>query len=84
MLQQQKEHIQEKPCQCIWNKYIFAQKYNSSTLSMWIVYKHVCLKIQLCLKIWFSTSFDITRYAEAVIYADNLLSFYNSLVKFSE
>ena len=53
--------------------------YNSTTLSMWVVYTHVCLKFQLCLKIWFSASFDITRYAEAAIYAKNLL-FSHSIV----
>ena len=66
---------------------VSAQKfYNFITLSVWIVYKHMCLKIQLCLKIWFSTSFDITRYAGAAISAKNLLffSFYNFFVKFSE
>ena len=66
---------------------VSAQKcYNFITLSVWIVYKHMCLKIQLCLKIWFSTSFDITRYAGAAISAKNLLffSFYNFFVKLSE
>ena len=29
---------------------------------------HVCLKICLCLKAWFSTSFDITWYVEVAIY----------------
>ena len=31
-----------------------------------------CLKIQSCLKMWFSTSVDITWYAEAAIYGKNL------------
>ena len=45
ILQQQKEHIQEKAYQCLWNNYIiFAQKcYNSTTLSMWLVSKHKCV-----------------------------------------
>ena len=83
MLQQQKEHIQEIAYQCIWNNYIiFAQKcYNSTTLSMWIVYKHVCVKIQLCLKIWFSTFFDITRYAEAAIYT-KIFFFSHSIISY--
>ena len=47
--------------------------------------QHVRLKIQLCLKIWFFTSFDIRWYAEAFIYPKNhLFSFYSFLVKFSE
>ena len=33
---------------------------------------HKYQKIQLCLKMWFSTSIDITWYAEAVICAKNL------------
>ena len=38
---------------------------------------HVCLKFRLCLKIWFSTTFDIMRYTEAAIYAkrSSFLSF---------
>ena len=36
------------------------------------MYIHVCLKIQLYLKMGFSTSFDVTRYGEAAIYAKNL------------
>ena len=38
--EQQKEHIQEKAYQFIWNNYvIFAQKYyNSTTLPTWVVY----------------------------------------------
>ena len=35
--------------------------------------QHVCLKIQLFIIMWFFTSFDITWYAEAAIYAKNLL-----------
>ena len=47
---------------------------------------HVSLKIQLCLKMWFSTFFDIMRYAEEVIYGKkfSFLSFYSFLVKFTE
>ena len=37
------------------------------------LYIDVCLKIQLCLKMWFSTSFDTTWYGEAAIYTKNLL-----------
>ena len=38
--EQHKEDIQERAYQCIWNGYmIFTQKlYNSTTLSMWVVY----------------------------------------------
>ena len=35
--------------------------------------QHVCLKIHLCIMKWFFTSFDITWYAEAAIYAKTLL-----------
>ena len=35
--------------------------------------QHVCLKIHLCIMTWFFTSFDITWYAEAAIYAKTLL-----------
>ena len=40
---------------------------------MWVVYTyiHVPLKIKLYLKMWFSTSFDITWYDEAVICVKN-------------
>ena len=49
------------------------------------VYTHMCLKIQLCLKIWFSNYFFITWYAEAAIYAKNPFhSFCSFSVKFSE
>ena len=34
----------------------------------------MCLKIQLCLEMWFSTSVDARWYAEAAKYAKNLLS----------
>ena len=37
-------------------------------------YIHVCLRIQLCLKMWFSTSFDIMWCVEIAIYAKNLFS----------
>ena len=89
-IEQEEEHIHERAYQCIWNNHIiFALKhYNSTTLSMWVVYKYMGLKIQLCLQIWFFTSFDITRYDEAAIYAKNLFfsfySFSSFLVKFSE
>ena len=55
--------------------YNVGKKYYNSTsnLSMWVVYQHECLKIQLCIMMWFFTSFDITWYAEAAIYAKNLL-----------
>ena len=46
---------------------------------------HKCLKIQLCLKMWFSTSVDITWYAKVAIYATNIFpSHYSFLVKFTE
>ena len=46
---------------------------------------HTCLKIQLCLKIWFSTFFDITWYAEAAICKkSSFVSFSSFLVKFSQ
>ena len=48
---QEKEHIQERGYHWIRNNYIIiAQKYyNSTTLSMWVVYKYMCVKkIQLC------------------------------------
>ena len=46
---------------------------------------HTCLKIQLCLKIWYSTFFDITWYAEAAICKkSSFVSFYSFLVKFSQ
>ena len=35
--------------------------------------QHVCLKIQLCIKMWFFTSFDSTWYAAAAIYTKKLL-----------
>ena len=43
--EQQKKHIQERASQCIWNKdLIFAQKYfNSTTLSMRVVYTYMCV-----------------------------------------
>ena len=49
--------------------------------NMGCLYIHVCLKIRLCLKMRFSTSFDITWYAEAVIYTkkSTFLSFHNLL-----
>ena len=42
--------------------YNVGKKYYNSTsnLSMWVVYQHECLKIQLCIMMWFFTSFDIT------------------------
>ena len=36
--------------------------------------QHVCPKIQLCIKMWFFTFFDVTWYTEAAIYAKNLFS----------
>ena len=48
-------------------------------LNLGCLYTFVCLKIHLCLNIWFSTSFDITWFDEAVIYAENLL-FSHSIV----
>ena len=46
----------------------------------------MCLKIQSCLTIWFSASFDITPDAKAAIWAkkSSFFSFYNFFVKFSE
>ena len=35
--------------------------------------QRVCLKIQLCIKMWFFTSFDSTWYAAAAIYTKKLL-----------
>ena len=62
--------------QCIWKNYVkFSQKYyNSTTLSIWIVYRdHVRLKLLLCWKMRFSTSFvDIILYAEAAIHTKKL------------
>ena len=82
------EHIQERAYQYIWNNYIInTEKYHNFTyLSMWVVYTyiHVPLKIKLYLKMWFSTSFDITWYGEASIYTKNLFliktSFSHSIV----
>ena len=79
-----KRAIQERAYRCIWNNYIiFAQKYyNSTFLSMWVVY----LKIRLRHKMWFFTSLDITGQAEAAIHEKKIsfLSFYSFLVKLSE
>ena len=45
----------------------------------------LCLKIQLCLKMWFSTSVDIPWYAKVAIYAKHLSpSYYSFLVKFTQ
>ena len=51
---QQKEYIQERAYQCIWNNYIiFTQKYyNFTPLSMRVVKKYMCIKIPLCLMWW--------------------------------
>ena len=44
---------------------------------MGCLYKRKYLKIQLCLKMWFSTLFDITWCVEAAIYEKTFyLSFY--------
>ena len=52
----------------------------STTLSMWVGYTYMCVKkIQLYLKMWCSTSFDKTWYAEAAIYAKKFL-FSHSIV----
>ena len=47
---------------------------------------HVCPEIQLCLKMWFSTLFHITWYAEAAINVKKIcfLLFFSFLVKFTE
>ena len=44
-------------------------------MSMWdvYIYIHVCLKIELCLNMWFSTSFDIRWIRWSSHYAKNLL-----------
>ena len=61
--------------QSIWDNYvILAQNYyNFTSLSTWVGYTYMCLKMWLRLKTRFSTSFDITWYAEAVMYTKNLL-----------
>ena len=58
----------------IWDNYIiFAQNYyNFTTLSTWVVYKYVCLKMRFCLKTKFSISFDIT-WNEKCLYASEIL-----------
>ena len=48
------------------------------------LYTHVYLKVQLCLKIQLSTCFGITRYAEVVIYTQNLLFCHSIIWSFSE
>ena len=45
---------------------------------------HVCLKTQLCLRIGFSTSFDVTQYAEAALYTKNLLFSHSIICIFSK
>ena len=44
-----------------------------SFVNVGCLYIQVCIILQLCLEMWFSTSFDITWYTEAAIYAKNLL-----------
>ena len=75
--EQQKEHIQEKAYQCIWNTYIiFPQKYyNSTTLPMWVVYTHVS-KISIVSK---DLVFYVHWYKVIAIYAKNLI-FSHSIV----
>ena len=54
--------------------------WNSNNIKVSSLYIHMCLKNQLCLKMRFSTSFDITWYDEAAIYAKNLLFSSHSIV----
>ena len=69
ILQRATRKAHPRAYQCIWDNYvILPQKYcNSTTLSMWVVYAYMCLKMRLCLDMWFSTSFDIIWYTEAAI-----------------
>ena len=76
------------------NYIIFAKKYkNSTTLSMWAVYKYIsvyrCLKMfKRCLKMWFFTSVDINWYkvkwSSDICKKSSFFSFYSFLVKLSE
>ena len=50
-----------------------------------VQYIHVCLRIQLFLKMWFSTSYDKTWHVEAAICKKrSFLLFYTLLVKFRD
>ena len=62
-----------KAYQCIWNNFIiFAQKYYSFITLSSGLFIDTCVP-KNSIKIWISTSFDIAWYAEAAIYAKNLL-----------
>ena len=70
----------------MWNNYIiFAQKYCKFHyfVNVGCLFIHVRLKIQLRLKILFSTSFDITWYAETAMHAKNLLLSHSIVSKWS-
>ena len=83
ILQQATRKTNPTAYQCIWDNYvIFAQKYhNSTTLSIWVCIYTCVSKIAIVSRMRFSTSFDLTWYAEVAIYTKNLL-FFHSIISY--
>ena len=63
--------------QCTWDNYI-------TFVNMGSWYIQVYLKMQLSLKMWFSTSFDLMRYAESEIYTKKSSFLSHSIFFFSK
>ena len=86
--QQQKKHIQERAYQCIWSNYImFAQKYyNSTNLSMWVVYATCVSKNSVVYQdvIFYLLLYNVIRWSSHIRKKSSFLSFYNFLVKFNK
>ena len=72
--------------QCIWDNHIIRDWYLYKYIIIPLLYQyglliHTCVsKMQLCLKIRFSTSFYITRHAEAALHTKNLFLLFHSLI----